>query len=155
MKPIKVQSHSSLKREITAVASGDKPAPADAGGASFASLDALLTLLTPQNCMLLAMVREVQPQSIAELAVLTERTQSSLTRTLGKLEAAGFVCLQSINGRKLPTAVRSLRINIGPVPETGAGDHGQYPPLTPEHLGVIAKHAPKRRTKAITSELLL
>lgn len=125
MKPIKVQSHASLKREMMAVAKGERPAPADAGGASFASVEALLSLLTPQNRDLLTLIRKVKPESIAELAVLTERTQSSLTRTLGKLEAAGFVHLPSVNGRKRPTAVRSLRINIDPVAQDDTRDDGR------------------------------
>lgn len=30
----------------------------------------------------------------------------------------------------------------------------EYPPLTPEQLAVISKHAPTRRTKPVTSESL-
>ena len=58
-------------------------------------------------------------QSIAELAVLTGRAQPNLTRTLGKLEAVGFVHLQNIARRKVQTAtVHSLRISIDPFSQT-------------------------------------
>ncbi|MHB8743891.1 MAG: HVO_A0114 family putative DNA-binding protein [Sulfuricaulis sp.] len=115
MKHFKVQSHKSLKEEMKAVARGGRSAPKNAAGTSFESVDALLRLLTPQNRRLLAIIRDKKPQSIAELAELTGRAQPNLTRTLGKLEAVGFVLLKSINRRKVPTtAVRSLRINIDP-----------------------------------------
>lgn len=115
MKHVKIQGHASLREEMKAVARGKKPAPKDAGGISFDSVEALLRLLTPQNRELLAVIRDKKPQSIAELAELTGRAQPNLTRTLGKLEAIGFVHLKSVNRRKIPTtAVRSLRINIDP-----------------------------------------
>ena len=115
MKQVKIQGHAALRKEMKAVARGDKAAPKDAGGISFDSVDALLRLLTPQNRALLAVIRDKKPQSIAELAELTGRAAPNLTRTLGKLEAIGFIRLTSVNRRKIPTtAVRSLKINIDP-----------------------------------------
>jgi len=115
MKHIKIQGHALLREEMRAIARGEKPAPKGAGGTSFDSVEALLRLLTPQNRELMATIRDKKPQSIAELAALTGRAQPNLTRTLGKLEAVGFVHLKSVNRRKIPTtAVRSLRINIDP-----------------------------------------
>ena len=115
MKQVKIQGHAALRKEMKAVARGDKVAPKSAGGISFDSVDDLLRLLTPQNRALLAVIRDKKPQSIAELAELTGRAAPNLTRTLGKLEAIGFVRLTSVNRRKIPTtAVRSLKINIDP-----------------------------------------
>ena len=115
MKNVKIQSHASLRNEMTWVARGEKKAPKDAGGLSFDSVEALLRLLTPQNRELLAAIRDKKPQSIAELAKLTGRAQPNLTRTLGKLEAIGFVHFNTVERRKVPTAsVQSLQINIDP-----------------------------------------
>jgi predicted transcriptional regulator len=115
MRHFKVQSHASLRAQMKAVARGEKPAPKDAGGTTFDSVEALLRLLTPQNRELLAVIRGKKPQSIAELAELTGRAQPNLTRTLGKLEAVGFVRMKSVDRRKVPTTtVRSLQINIDP-----------------------------------------
>ena len=115
MKHFKVQSHASLREEMKAVARGKLPAPKDAGGTTFDSVEALLRLLTPQNRELLAVVRDKKPQSIAELSELTGRAQPNLTRTLSKLEAVGFVQMKSVDRRKVPTTtVRSLRIDIDP-----------------------------------------
>jgi predicted transcriptional regulator len=115
MKHVRVQGHAQLREEMTAVARGERPAPKDAGGISFDSVEALLRLLTPQNRKLLAVIRDKKPQSIDELAELTGRAQSNLTRTLGKLEAVGFVRLKNVARRKVPTTtVQSLRISIDP-----------------------------------------
>ena len=115
MKQVKIQGHAALRKEMKAVARGDKAAPKDAGGISFDSVEALLRLLTPQNRALLAVIRDKKPQSIAELAELTGRAQPNLTRTLGKLEAIGFVRFTNVSRRKIPTAViRSLKISIDP-----------------------------------------
>ena len=115
MKHIKIQGHASLREEMKAVARGEKVAPKGSGGISFDSVEALLRLLTPQNRELLAVIRDKKPQSIAELAKLTGRAQSNLTRTLGKLEAVGFVRMKNVERCKVPTAtVHSFRIKIDP-----------------------------------------
>ena len=115
MKQVKIQGHAALRKEMKAVASGKAATPKNADGISFDSVEALLRLLTPQNRALLAVIRDKKPQSIAELAELTGRAQPNLTRTLGKLEAIGFVRFTSVNRRKIPmAAVRSLKINIDP-----------------------------------------
>jgi predicted transcriptional regulator len=115
MKHVKIQGHASLREEMKAVARGEKKAPKGAGGMSFDSVEALLRLLTPQNRALLAVIRDKKPQSIAELAALTGRAQPNITRTLGKLEAIGFVRFKTVERRKVPTApIHSLRINIDP-----------------------------------------
>ena len=113
MKHVKIQGYASLREEMKAVARRERPAPKDARGISFDSVEALLRLLTPQNRELLAVIRDKKPQSIAELAELTGRAQPNLTRTFGKLEAIGFVRFKTVERRKVPTAViHSLRINI-------------------------------------------
>jgi predicted transcriptional regulator len=111
----RVQSHESLKREMMAVARGEKPAPKDAALPSFNSIEALTRLLTPENRALLATIRDRKPQSISELAEMTGRAQPNLTRTLAKLEAVGFVRMRVVNRRKVPTAsVRKLHVEIDP-----------------------------------------
>lgn len=115
MKSFKIQGHASLRKEMKAVARGERLAPKGAGGTTFDSVDALMRLLTPQNRELLAIIRDRKPQSIAELAELTGRAQPNLTRTLGKLAAIGFVRLKTVDRRKVPTTtIRWLQIRIDP-----------------------------------------
>jgi predicted transcriptional regulator len=72
------------------------PRPADAALPSVDSTEALVRLLTPDNRSLLRTIRDAKPQSVAELARLTNRAESNLLRTLGKLEAFGLLEMQTI-----------------------------------------------------------
>ena len=101
----RIVSHSKLRDEMMAVARGQQTAPADAGGQSFESVEALMRLLTPDNRRLLAMIRDRKPQPIAELAEWSGRAAPNLTRTLAKLEAVGFIRMEENQRRKIPTAV--------------------------------------------------
>ncbi len=112
---MKIQSLASFEREMRAVARGERPAPADAGRPTFNSVDALLCLLTPDNRRLLAIIRDRKPRSVAELAQLTGRAQPNLTRTLAKLEGAGFITMKKVGRRKTPSAtVKKIVVEIDP-----------------------------------------
>jgi len=103
---------------MKAVARAEKPAPADAGKPSFNSVEALVRLLTPENRKLLALIRDHKPQSVAELGQLSGRAQPNLTRTLAKLEAAGFVTMKLSGRRKAPsTTVKKIVVEIDPYGE--------------------------------------
>ena len=115
MKSYKIQGHTTLKNEMKALARGAKRAPVDAGAPSFNSVAALMRLLTPANRALLATIRNQRPQSIAELAKLTGRAAPNLTRTLGKLEAVGFIRMDAVAKRRVPRAlVQTFRVRIDP-----------------------------------------
>lgn len=111
----RIISHTALRDEMMAVARGQRPAPAHAGTPTFESVEALTRLLTPENRRLLALIRDRKPRSIAELAELSGRAAPNLTRTLAKLEAVGFVRVQTVERRKVPVvAVQKLRFEIDP-----------------------------------------
>jgi predicted transcriptional regulator len=111
----RIISHEALKAEMQAVARGEKPAPSDAATASFNSVEALARLLTPENRSLLAVIRDRKPQSIAELAKLTGRAESNLTRTLDKLGAMGLLTFETEGRRKVPTAnIGRITVEIDP-----------------------------------------
>ncbi len=115
MTSYKIKTMRDLEAEMRAVARGEKPASADAPMPTFESVEALIRLLTPENRALLAIIRDHKPQSIAELAGMTGRAASNLTRTLAKLEAVGFVRIQSVARRKIPVSViKKLRVEIDP-----------------------------------------
>src|SRR5438128_12657216 len=103
MKHAKVQSLRSLREEMKAVARGERPAPAEASKPSFNSVEAVVRLLTPDNRRLLALIRDREPRSVAELVSMTGRAQPNLTRTLAKFEAAGFITMKTVGRRKAPS----------------------------------------------------
>jgi predicted transcriptional regulator len=64
---------------------------------------------------LLALIRDRKPASVAELAAMTGRAQPNLTRTLAKLEAAGFVRMTNVGRRKAPSVtVKRIVVEIDP-----------------------------------------
>jgi predicted transcriptional regulator len=115
MKRYKIQDLASLEKEMRAVARGKRAAPADAAKPSFNSVDALIRLLTPENRRLLALIRDRKPGSVAELVQMTGRAQPNLTRTLAKLEAAGFIRMKTVGRRKAPSAaIKKIVVEIDP-----------------------------------------
>lgn len=115
MTEYKIQSHVDLRKQMKAVARGEMPAPIDAARTSFESADVLLRLLTPENRMLLRLIRDEQPQSVADLARLSNRAGPNLLRTLGKLEAFGLIEMQSDGRRRIPVSrVSRLSVEIDP-----------------------------------------
>jgi predicted transcriptional regulator len=115
MKQFKIQNLDSLEREMRAVARGGRRAPAGAAKPSFNSVQAVVRLLTPENRQLLAVIRDRRPRSVAELGQITGRAQPNLTRTLAKMEAAGFVKMKAVGRRKAPSAfVTKIVVEIDP-----------------------------------------
>jgi predicted transcriptional regulator len=111
---MKIQSMQSLKKEMQSVARGEQKAPADAAQISFESIDGVFRLLTPENRTLLATIDKQKPVSVAELARLVHRAEPNVSRTLGKLEALGFVRLKQGAGKsKIPElAIRHLTVDM-------------------------------------------
>ena len=112
---MKVESRRALEAEMRAVARGEIAAPADARLPSVESAKALIRLLTPDNRSLLRTIRDRKPQSVAELARLTNRAEPNLLRTLGKLEAFGLLEMRTVDRRRVPTPViKMLHFAIDP-----------------------------------------
>jgi predicted transcriptional regulator len=112
---MKMQRMNDLETEMRRVARGEITAAADAALPSVESTEALLRLLTPDNRSLLRTIRDAKPQSVAELARLTNRAQPNLLRTLGKLEAFGLLEMRIVDRRRVPTPVIGmLHLDIDP-----------------------------------------
>ena len=111
---LKFQSMKELTAEMLSVARRGRKAPADAGRVSFESVEALMRLLTSENRQLLAAIEREKPASVAELARLLRRAEPNVSRTLGKLVAAGFVRLKPGVGKtKVPeVAIHRLTVDI-------------------------------------------
>lgn len=115
MKKAKIEHLRALREEMKAVARGERRAPSDASRPSFNSIEAVVRLLTPDNRRLLALIRDRKPESVAELVAMSGRAQPNLTRTLAKLEAAGFIRMTSVGRRKAPSVtVQRIVVEIDP-----------------------------------------
>jgi predicted transcriptional regulator len=115
MKKAKIEHLQALREGMKAVARGERRAPSDASRPSFNSIEAVVRLLTPDNRRLLALIRDRKPKSVAELVALSGRAQPNLTRTLAKLEAAGFIRMTSVGRRKAPSVtVQRIVVEIDP-----------------------------------------
>jgi predicted transcriptional regulator len=112
---MKIQRMSDLEKEMRKVARGEITAPEDAASSSVESTEALLRLLTPDNRSLLRTIRDAKPQSVAELARLTNRAEPNLLRTLSKLEAFGLLEMRTVDRRRVPTPIIGmLHLDIDP-----------------------------------------
>jgi predicted transcriptional regulator len=107
MKALKVgiASYEDMKARTMAIARGAlKPKPGDPK-VWFPSAESLVRVLSDRNRALLATIRKAQPKSLADLAELTGRKKSNLSRTLKTMERYGIVKLDRGRNRHLVASV--------------------------------------------------
>ena len=85
------------KQRILAIAKGEYQPKKEEPKIWFESLKSMAQILSYENQTLLKVILKEQPQSLAELEVLTGRAKSNLSRTLKTLERYGIVELQKVN----------------------------------------------------------
>lgn len=91
---IGITSYANIKARTIAIAKGEyKPRPNEPK-VWITSFKSLASALNEENQELLKVIRERHPASIAELAEMTGRKTSNLSRTLKTLERCGIVALQ-------------------------------------------------------------
>ena len=93
MKALKVgiASYDEMKARTMAIARGTlKPKPGDPR-VWFPSTESLVRILSDKNRILLGTIRDAQPQSLSDLAELTGRHKSNLSRTLKTMARYGLV----------------------------------------------------------------
>lgn len=94
-----------VKRRMLEIARGGKLLPGEPK-LWVSSLESLAKVLSERNMLLLQMIRSSRPQSLTDLARLSGRAVSNLSRTLHSLERLGLVEFEEKSrGRKVPTAV--------------------------------------------------
>jgi len=86
-----------MKARTLAIARGELKPKATA------STESLVRVLSDKNRVLLATIRDNQPQPLSDLAELTGRRKSNLSRTLKTMERFGIVKLErKAQGRVVP-----------------------------------------------------
>ena len=71
----------------------------------FTSLESLAQVLSTRNQALLEMIARDKPASMRELADLSGRQTSNLSRTLSTLERYGLIRIEHAGGRRVPEAL--------------------------------------------------
>lgn len=104
MLKIGIASYEDMKARTMAIARGDlKPKPSDPK-VWFPSTESLVKILSNKNRILLAVIRDNHPKSLTDLADLTGREKSNLSRTLKTMERYGIVKLErDSQGRVVPS----------------------------------------------------
>src|SRR5580698_6848306 len=100
-----IASYEDMKARTMAIArSSLKPKPGEPK-VWFPSAESLVRVLSDRNRALLATIRDAQPKSLADLAELTGRRKSNLSRTLKTMERYGIVKLDRGRNRHLVASV--------------------------------------------------
>jgi predicted transcriptional regulator len=76
------------------------------------SAEQVMRLISGRNLALLRLIKERQPQSLAELSRISGRPTASLTRTLQRLSALGIVRMESRKGREKTPVVACDRLRF-------------------------------------------
>lgn len=109
---IGIASRAEMRARTLAVARGElKPSPSDPK-IWFTSLESLAQVLSSKNQLLLETIRNAQPGSLKELAELSGRAESNLSRTLQTLAHYGFVRLNKPDGRRIVPEVAYDRVAL-------------------------------------------
>lgn len=92
-----------IRRRTIAIAKGElRPSPNDPR-VWFSSFESLSKVLSERNMLLLEIIRNHKPRSVSELAQLSGRAKSNLSRTLHNMEQMGLLELREEDHRKVPT----------------------------------------------------
>ena len=103
---IGVMPQEKIRERVLAIASGRYKPRKNEPRIWFASMRSLAEVLSDDNQALLRIIQEKKPASIAELAEMTGRRSSNLSRTLRTLAHYGLVSLQK-EGRRVRPMVKS------------------------------------------------
>lgn len=78
----------------------------------FPSMASVSQVLSDENQNLLKVIAECHPESMKELAEITGRAQSNLSRTLKKMAAYGLVKLHESEGRRMVPEAMATAFDI-------------------------------------------
>jgi predicted transcriptional regulator len=98
---IGIASYQNFKARTLAIARGEYKPSKDEPKIWFSSIESLAQVLSTKNQMLLEIIAKEHPESITELAKLSGREKSNLSRTLKTMERYGLVELRPGEGKEI------------------------------------------------------
>jgi predicted transcriptional regulator len=109
---IGIASMTDMKARTMAIARGEATLGPDEPKLWFTSIESLARVLSDKNRLLLDLIIERQPNSLAELEALSGRAKSNLSRTLKSMERFGLVELLKGEGGALKPHVPYQEIQL-------------------------------------------
>jgi predicted transcriptional regulator len=107
-----IADYEEMKARTMRIAKGEeKPAPSDPK-VWFTSTESFAKVLSAGNRELLRVIAEKAPASLEELAEITGRAASNLSRTLKTMETYGLVRLEKGQGRKVAPRIVHDRVEL-------------------------------------------
>ncbi len=100
-----IADYNEMKARTTRIARGEEKPAAGDPKVWFTSTESFAKLLSAGNRELLRIIAEKGPASFEELAEMTGRAPSNLSRTLKTMETYGLVRMEKGHGRKLAPKV--------------------------------------------------
>jgi len=106
MKPITIgiASQDAIRARAIAIARGEHTPARGEPKIWFTSMRSLAEVLSDDNRALLKLIRDRKPESLAQLADLSGRAPSNLSRTLKTMERYGLVELRRASRQVVPVA---------------------------------------------------
>jgi predicted transcriptional regulator len=101
-----------MKARTMRIARGEEKSAPGEPTVWFASTMSFAKFLSPGNCDLLRIIHEQQPGSLEELARITGRAKSNLSRTLKAMAGYGLVRMEKGKGLKLVPKVVCDRVEL-------------------------------------------
>ena len=94
-----------IKQRMVAMASG-KPLTPDEPRHWVSSMEALGRILSEKNILLIEIIRNSKPQSLSELAKISGRAKTNLSKTLHAMRHLGLLELEKRDGGKKAPRLR-------------------------------------------------
>ncbi|MBK1842051.1 transcriptional regulator [Azospirillum sp. YIM B02556] len=120
-----IATYEQQKARLMAIARGEHKPASDDAKIWFSSIESFAQVLSTKNQLLLELIAEAEPNSVAELESLSGRKGPNLSRTLKTLAGFGLVELRRQGRTLVPRAVYD-RVSVD-LPLLAAGQHREAP----------------------------
>jgi predicted transcriptional regulator len=108
-----IASYDEIKERTLAITKGSYLPKKNEPKVWFSSIESLAQVLSSKNKLLLEIIKQEEPQSIKELAELTGRQKSNLSRTLKTMQRYKLVVLKPSNtGKELIPIVNYDQVKL-------------------------------------------
>lgn len=109
---IGIAPYEEIKKRTLRIARGEYKPSKDEPKIWFSSIESLAQVLSSKNKILIEIIARMQPQSITELAELSGRHKSNLSRTLKTLQQYGIIELEQTKKGKIYPFLKFNEIQV-------------------------------------------